>query len=189
MISTGTFQRTLDSKLRVMLPKLLRNRLVSADELDHVEKNDDETLEPDSNGIELFLTPGTDSCLELHTAKSLHELAVQVKQNRPSTQNLRSFLRLFYARAHALEVDGQGRIRIPRPLAELADLEKEIVFVGVGFHFELWDQGRWHTYLDQHNDQFDSIVETTLDAGSVSDSLGRDNESNNVDNTLGRAPK
>ena len=155
MISTGTFQRSLDGKLRVLLPKQIRLGL-------DVEGPDSDHGGPDQ-AIQLFLTPGMDSCLELHTSESLKELALQARQNRPGTQNLKSFLRLFYARAHACEVDGQGRIRIPRELAELAGLEKEIVIAGVGFHWEVWDADRWQSYLSENQLQFDSIVETALD--------------------------
>ena len=143
MIFTGTFKRSLDNKRRVLLPKRLRSGLAETSQL--------------------FLTPGTDHCLELHTTKSLEELAVRASRSASGSQNIRSFSRLFYARAVQCDVDGQGRIRIPSELTELASLEKELVFVGVGFHWEVWDLERWESYLESNHQAFDSIANSTLD--------------------------
>lgn len=157
VVATGTFQRTLDGKLRVLLPKKVRARLV-----DDVTAGDN--LGQPTDTADLYLTPGTDACLELHTTESLNELAKQARQNNRGVKNIRSFSRLFYARAHLCEIDGQGRIRIPKELAELANLEKEVVFIGVGYHWEVWDQDSWNRFLAMNNDQFDAIVQSTFDA-------------------------
>jgi len=143
VVFTGTFQRSLDSKLRVLLPKRLRNEF------------------PDSPA--LYLTPGTDHCLELHTNNSLNELASKADRSSAGLKNVRSFSRLFYARAEQCDIDKQGRIRIPGSLAQIAELEKDIVFIGVGSHWEIWNQLRWESYLDAHHQAFDEIAETTFD--------------------------
>ena len=142
VVFTGTFQRALDGKLRVLLPKRLRS-----------------SLPANSN---LFLTPGTDHCLELHTDKSLTELALRANQSSASSRNVRSFSRLFYARAEQCDIDNQGRIRIPSHLAELADLQKELVFIGVGFHWELWNLKLWESYLQQNDSAFDQLSDSTF---------------------------
>lgn len=142
VVYTGTYQRALDGKLRVLLPKRLRNNL--------------------PKHASLFLTPGTDHCLELHTDESLNQLAIKASQSSASSSNVRSFSRLFYARAEQCDIDNQGRIRIPGSLAELADLEKEVVFIGVGFHWEIWNATLWQDYLDQNGDAFDQLSETTF---------------------------
>ena len=143
MVFTGTYQRALDGKLRVLLPKRLRSSLPTA-----------------SN---LYLTPGTDHCLELHTDESLTELALRANQSSAGSRNVRSFARLFYARAEQCDIDKQGRIRIPGSLAKLADLEKEIVFIGVGFHWELWNLELWEKYLSQNDAAFDQISDSMFD--------------------------
>ena len=149
VVYTGTYQRSLDDKLRVLLPKRLRAGFSGLG----MEK-----------GAILFLTPGTDHCLELHTTQSLNELALRANQSPAGSKSVRSFSRLFYAQAQQCDVDKQGRIRIPHELARLADLTKEIVFIGVGFHWELWKLDLWESYLKENQDGFDQITETTLDA-------------------------
>ena len=147
VVFTGTYHRSLDNKLRVLLPKRLRQALAA--------------------DAELFLTPGTENCLEMHTQQSLDELAERARQSHSGSQNLKSFSRLFYARARHCEVDTQGRVRVPGELADLAGLEKEIVFVGVGYHWEIWNLNSWNQYLDVNNDCFDQIVQNTFDPGST----------------------
>ena len=148
MVFTGTYKRSIDSKQRVLLPKRLRSGF----------------SQPNADGLNLYLTPGADQCLELHTTQSLNELAQRASQSPAGSKNLRSFSRLFYARAQQCDIDKQGRIRIPVELAELANLEKEIVFVGVGFHWEIWDLDRWDAYLGQNDSAFDQIADLTFDA-------------------------
>lgn len=142
LIFTGTYHRTLDDKLRVLMPKRLRSSL--------------------DNDAGLYLTPGTDRCLELHTDGSLQELANRTQQAKTSNQNVRSFSRLFYARASFCEFDKQNRIRIPKESAFWAGLEKEIVLVGVGFNWEIWNLPAWEAYLDQNSDSFDGLVNQTF---------------------------
>ncbi len=152
MVFTGTYQRSLDSKARFLLPKRMRAEL------------------PDDTS--LFLTPGTDQCLELHTNESLNDLAHRASHSAAGSKNLKSFARLFYAQAEPCEIDGQGRIRIPKTLTLYGKLEREIVIVGVGFNWEIWDPQLWQTYLAMHDDEFDRIAQTTFDqivVGAASD--------------------
>jgi len=142
VVFTGTYQRALDSKLRVLIPKRLRVGIGS--------------------GTELYLTPGTDHCLELHTEQSLNDLALRTRQSSADSKDVRSFSRLFYARAQNCDIDKQGRIRIPAALAELANLETEVAFIGVGSHWELWNVSLWDSYLDKNDNAFDRIVQTTI---------------------------
>ena len=143
LVFTGTYQRSLDNKLRVLLPKRLRSSL--------------------ADDPRLFLTPGTDHCLELHTNKSLQNLAERASDSSADSKNIKSFARLFYARAVECDIDKQGRIRIPAGLAKLAELDNEVVFIGVGSHWELWNNELWDQYLASHQDAFDQITQATFD--------------------------
>ena len=139
---TGTYHRMLDDELRVLIPKRLRSS--------SVEKSG------------LYLAPGTNRCLELHTNESLQTLTQRAQQTKTSNQNVRSFSRLFYARASFCEFDKQNRIRIPKDSADWAGLEKEVVLVGVGFNWEIWNLVAWEAYLEQNSDSFDGLVNHTF---------------------------
>jgi len=145
MLLTGTFRRAVDEKLRIALPKPLRD-----------------ALGPLAKGV-LYVTPGTDGSLALYTEDALARLADRLAIASPNAQDVRAFSRLFYARAQAIELDGQGRLRVPPELAELAGLGKEAVLVGVHDHVELWDRQRWEHYVALKQSQYDQFAEAAFE--------------------------
>ena len=54
----------------------------------------------------------------------------------------RGFQRIVMGSAIDVEMDGNGRILVPSEIREACGLSKEIVLVGLGSHFELWDAKR-----------------------------------------------
>ncbi len=144
MLLTGTFSRAVDEKLRIAIPKPLREALGSL-----------------AKGV-LYVAPGTDGSLALFTEDALAQLATRLAQSSPNAQDVRAFSRLFYARVQAVELDSQGRVRIPLELAQLAGLNKEAVLIGVQDHLELWDRQRWEQYVQQRQGQFDHIAEAAF---------------------------
>jgi MraZ protein len=144
MLLTGVFNRSLDQKLRVAIPKRLRDALESDRQ----------------KGV--YLAPGSDQSLAIYAEEALARLAERLAQASPARQDVRTFNRLFYARAQRAEFDSQGRVRIPPELAELARLEKEVVLLGVQDHLELWAAGRWQAYLVEKQGQYDEIAEAAF---------------------------
>lgn len=145
MLLTGTFSRAIDEKLRIAIPKTLREALGSS-----------------AKGV-LYVAPGTDGSLALFTEDALAALADRLAGSSPNAQDVRAFSRLFYARAQAVELDGQGRVRIPPELAQLAGLSREAVLIGVQSHLELWDRQRWEQYVKARQSQFDAIAEAAFE--------------------------
>jgi MraZ protein len=139
MLLTGTFERSLDEKLRLALPKPLREAL--------------------SHEMQLLLTPGTDGSLALFPSSAFAALASKLAARSPTGQDVRAFSRLLYAQSHSVEVDSQGRIRLSAELARTANLEGDIVLIGVGDHIELWNKSRWAAYFDALQPQYDRLAE------------------------------
>jgi MraZ protein len=150
MLLTGTFTRSIDEKLRLAIPKRLREAMGVS--------------QPEDG---LYVAPGTDRSLAIYTEEGLERLAARLAQASPAQHQVRDFTRLFYARAQRVELDAQGRIRIPPELAELANLEKEAVLVGVQDHLELWNLPHWEAYLQERQSRFDEIAEAAF--GGLSD--------------------
>jgi len=144
MLLTGTFVRSIDEKLRLAIPKQLREALGSAAE------------------ATLYITPHTDGSLAIYTEDSLSQVAAHLSAASPAGQDVRDFSRLFYARAQPAEIDDQGRIRIPAELGALAGLGREAVLLGVQNHMELWDKKHWDDYLAKRQERFDQIAEAAF---------------------------
>jgi MraZ protein len=141
MLLTGTFARSVDAKLRVAIPKRFRD-----------------ALEIGPRGT-LYLAPGTDRSIGLYTEPALARMAEWLTANSPTQQDVRAFSRLFYAQAEQVELDAQGRFRIPTPLAQMAGLAKDVVLLGVNDHVELWNPDEWQKYLTARASEYDQIAE------------------------------
>ncbi len=145
MLLTGTFERSLDEKHRIAIPKPLRDTFSSA-----------------SEGV-LFVAPGTDGSLTLYPEEAFAHLAERLAQSSPNARQVRDYSRLFYARATRVPLDRQGRVRLPQELVELAGLKHEVVLLGVQDHLELWDKAAWNAYLDEKLGHYDEIAEAAFD--------------------------
>ncbi|MEN6407509.1 MAG: division/cell wall cluster transcriptional repressor MraZ [Thermoguttaceae bacterium] len=143
MLLTGEFLRSIDDKRRVAIPKRLRDALAS-----------------DRQAV--YLTPGTDQSLALYAEDAFARLADRLAQASPTRQDVRTFNRLFYARAQRVELDSQGRVRVPPELAELAGLSKDVMLLGVQDHVEIWAADRWRSYLAERRGHYDEIAEAAF---------------------------
>jgi MraZ protein len=142
MLLTGTFRRSVDEKQRVSVPKRLRSGLESA-----------------GKHAALYLAPGTDGSLALYTEPAFEALGDRLAAASPTGQEVRDFGRLFYAMAQSVEMDTQGRIRIPQELFALAKLDQEVMMIGVRDKVEIWDRARWESYLGDKQPRYDEIAE------------------------------
>jgi MraZ protein len=145
MLLTGTFPRTIDDKQRIAVPKRIR---------DLMGKGGEPTF--------VIVAPGTDHSLVLYTEEAFSRLAEQLSAASPVGQDVRAFSRLFFSQAEHLEIDSQSRIRLSPELAAHAQLQKDIVLVGVRDHVEIWDQVRWNTYIEQRRAQYDELAEKSF---------------------------
>jgi len=144
MLLTGAFNRSLDEKQRVAIPKRLRDDMGCAD------------------GGWLFVAPGLDKSLALYTEAAFLRLGEKLSLSSPNRTDVRAFARLFYGQSQRMELDRQGRIRIPPELVALAGLEKDVMLVGVQDHLELWASIAWQEYVSQQQKQYDQIAETAF---------------------------
>ena len=110
----------------------------------------------------VYVAPGTDGSLAIYTEAAFGRWAERLSQASPTRQDVRAFSRLFYGQAQCVELDTQGRIRIPPELTSLANLNKEVVLVGVQDHLELWSAERWKSYLAEKQSQYDQIAEAAF---------------------------
>lgn len=49
-------------------------------------------------------------------------------------------------------LDKQGRILIPNSLKVYSEIEKDIVFIGMSNHIEIWSKPKWDAYNDEEVD-------------------------------------
>ncbi len=144
MALTGTFERVLDDKKRIAVPKNLREEF-------------------SSNGIShAFVAPGQDRSLAVYSPAAFDQLAQKMASSTSNRAEVLNYQRLLYSRAEKVEFDGQGRIRIPDRLVELAQLKSDIVLLGVQDHAEIWDKEIWAEFLSRHAARFDEMAQAAF---------------------------
>ncbi len=137
----GEYNHTIDAKSRVIIPSKFR-----------------ETL-----GDEFVVTKGLDGCLFVYDMKEWNVFEEKLKSLPITNKDARQFVRFFLAGAASVEVDKQGRILVPSVLREFADLQKDVVLIGVASRVEIWSKERWDGTANYED--MEEIAEHMADLG------------------------
>ena len=84
-----------------------------------------------------------DACLVAYTFEEWRRIENKILSMAEKSDAMRRFRRIFIGGASECMCDKQGRILIPPTLRQDAQIEKEIVLVGVLDHFEVWSRNNW----------------------------------------------
>lgn len=127
----GASKVTLDTKGRLAIPSRYRERLITRAE------------------GHLVATVDRDQCLLLYPLPDWEEIERRLDRMPGLKHQVRQLQRLMLGYATELEMDGHGRILVSRELRDFAGLEKQAMLVGQGKKFELWDEERWNSRIDE----------------------------------------
>ncbi len=119
----GRYDRSLDQKGRVILPARLRGFF-------------------ESSG---YMAPHEDGCIALWTDAEFSAEAERQHAREVEGQEARNEVREWFSHVSRVELDSQGRMAIPPDLRLHAELENDVLFVGVHDCVELWSRRRWDT--------------------------------------------
>jgi MraZ protein len=118
----GSSALTLDAKGRISIPTRHRDALTS-----QVEGR-------------LTLTRHPDGCLLLYPRNVWEKKREQIANFPMSARPLQ---RLLLGNAQDVDMDGSGRILVAPELRNAAGFTREVMLLGMGSHFELWDAAEW----------------------------------------------
>jgi MraZ protein len=130
----GEYNQKLTQRRRVALPAKLRKEL----------KDD------------LYITRGYEKSLVLVNEKQWGYITREVQSGALVNNAVRDTARFLIGGAKEVETDKQGRFVIPENLSEYAELDSDIVFVGLVNWVEVWSKEHWEErlkYLDEHGEE------------------------------------
>lgn len=153
MALTGTYERTVDDKGRIAIPKPLREAFTTR----NATREDGTT--------HLFVGPGNDQALVLYAPEDFDKLAQRMDASSSTRADVLKYERFFFSRAEKVELDGQGRIRIPERLSAFAKLQRDVMLLGVRDHAEIWDKMLWTEFEQQHSARFDELAQAAFTRG------------------------
>ncbi|MCQ2567326.1 MAG: division/cell wall cluster transcriptional repressor MraZ [Mogibacterium sp.] len=116
MLFTGTYQNSIDSKNRLIIPAKYRDML----------------------GGHCMLARGFDRCLYIYAMEDWDVLVEKISMLKQSDKDVRKFIREFFSNAEECHLDAQGRILIPQHLRDYAKISKDLVTKGAMDKIEIW---------------------------------------------------
>jgi len=140
----GEYEHTIDRKGRAIIPAKFRQVL---------QTNKIQTL---------FLTRGLDGCLFLFPESEWRQAEGRFKQISFTKPDGRRFNRLLFSGATEVELDGLGRLLIPKTLQEFAQIKEEIMVVGVSNRMEIWAKNKWREFYETSRQSFEELAERVL---------------------------
>lgn len=126
----GIAQLTLDSKGRLAVPARHRDLLL------------------ERCGGHLVVTADADRCLLIYPLPDWELIQQKLEGLSNLDPRVRELQRRLIGFAVDVDMDGAGRVLISPALRQFAQLEKNVVLVGQGKKFELWNQDRWEQLID-----------------------------------------
>ena len=121
MSLSGCHSHSVDHKGRIFIPSKLRKRLIT------------------SKKRVVVVTRGFDKCLSIYSLsvwKGFEDRLLALPQSKKKN---RFIVRYFMENKEEVEVDSQGRVKVPQHLLDYAGIEKEVLIAGVLSRIELWN--------------------------------------------------
>ncbi|HUT67606.1 MAG TPA: division/cell wall cluster transcriptional repressor MraZ [Dehalococcoidales bacterium] len=134
----GEFDYKIDDKGRVPLPPKFRNALKDG----------------------LVLTPGAEKCITVYTVPEWRKLSSTLTNSPISRSKMRKLSRALFATAFSTRIDNQGRVAIPAPLREHAEIVDEVVIAGANAYLEIWNKILWEEEKGISQEQAWQIIES-----------------------------
>ena len=118
----GEYQHNIDAKGRLIFPIKLREEL----------------------GEHFVIFKGLYNCLNVYSQEKWNTFEQQLAALPSKARKVQRF----FSANFECEPDSQGRILIPPPLREYAELKKDVTVIGMIDHVEIWDSAKWKAYHD-----------------------------------------
>ena len=141
----GEYHHNIDDKARIVLPSKFREEL----------------------GDTFVVTRGLEGCLFVYSKTEWQTLVAKLKSLPFTKKDARAFLRFFLSGASECQFDKQGRVAIPAPLVNYANLKKECVVIGVNDRLEIWSDSAFEDFFKQNEDNIADIAEDLFDSVEV----------------------
>ncbi|MCC7289893.1 division/cell wall cluster transcriptional repressor MraZ [bacterium] len=142
----GEYQNRVGDKKRIALPKKFRDEI----------------------GDQLILTRGYENCLVIVNQTMWESIAKDVVSGSFINSKIRETSRFLVGSAIEVELDPQGRFVIPQPLFDHAQLNSEVVFIGLVNWIEVWSKEEWEKKINSLRKNSSEIADELSNLSSES---------------------
>jgi MraZ protein len=135
----GSYQHSIDHKGRVSIPA--RFRRVLGGENDTV-----------------VVLRGLDACVWLYPLEAYQRFEERLRARPLGDEASRRFQRMLLVDSRDETLDAQGRVAIPPRLIAHAQLDKDVLVIGLLDHMEIWNPDLFEQYLKSSNRTYEDIA-------------------------------
>lgn len=128
MVFYGEYTISVTGGGRVVIPKKIRENL---------------------KGEVFILTKGFDLCLSGYDKDDWEKRTQELLNISLLDKDNLNKKRTIFAGANYIGIDDQGRFVIPKALLEFIEAVNSVIVIGVGDHFEIWEQNKWKKYAKE----------------------------------------
>lgn len=136
----GTHAPRLDEKGRLVLPAKFRDALAGG----------------------LVMVKGQEHSVVVWPSADFANYAERLNEASRSDARVRAHLRVLFSGAFDEIPDRQGRVTVPPSLRAYAGLDRDVMVVGNGSTFEIWDAPTWESYLASQEEAYAGISEEVV---------------------------
>jgi len=141
---TSEFESKLDTKGRLVLPARIKAQL------------------PSGEGDELVIRRGFEICLILYPMVEFKKVFSKISGLSEFNEEYRKLQRNFFSGTATVELDANGRFVIPKNMLSYAQLEKDLILIGMGNKVEVWNPSIYEKHLIKDPSELSKLAEKYL---------------------------
>ena len=141
----GTYECKIDVKGRLLIPSAFKKQLAPVIPKGFVLKR------------AVF-----QNCLELYPLVQWEELIKKVNSLNRFKKKNNDFIRRFTAGVKFIELDGNGRLLIPKDLIEISNINREVTLSTSVNIIEIWDKSSYEKAIADSRDDFAQLAEDVM---------------------------
>ena len=138
MFFQGSYNLSVDGKGRIVIPVNYR-----------------EHLQQQFDGKLVIGQTFRFCCLTIYPEPEYHRVRQELLDNSNSSVKYKNLMRTVVGSAHDCNMLANGRVLLPKQLRKSNSIENDVVLVGIGARFELWD----HKKFKKHNKKVNSAAD------------------------------
>lgn len=138
----GRYEYSMDEKNRISIPARFREVLAR-----YYDMN-------------LMLT-NLDGCIAAYPKKEWEIIKEKLSSQQKLPKQARMFVRFYLSGACLCPIDRLGRILIPQSLKTYANIQREVVIIGMNKKIEIWSKEKWDELVKEvmsNTEMIDDVV-------------------------------
>ncbi len=141
---SSEYECKLDAKGRLILPARMKTNL------------------PTDSGNNIVITRGFETCLVVYPEVEWRKVFSKVSGLNEFNEEYRNFQRNFFRGNTEAELDANGRFVLPKSMTKYAQIETEVIVVGMGNRIEIWNPALYDQFLIKDQKEFSKLAEKYL---------------------------